>query len=173
MLAGGTLPDPRSLPPQGRSGELPFGSGGVQSGLGEAEVAQFWGKNHRGRPCPVGQVPEPGPGFAHGSLWLFPAPQKASEGQDLEPDGRQEEEDVGDTHHVNARHLLYPNSHVTRFPVPNEKVPWEVSAGPGALPPGQRCPVFWTRPGAGWTSLCSPTGTCWAEGETESPGPHS
>ncbi|XP_030184618.1 transient receptor potential cation channel subfamily M member 2 isoform X1 [Lynx canadensis] len=56
-----------------------------------------------------------------------PAPQKASEGQDLEPDGRQEEEDVGDTHHVNARHLLYPNSHVTRFPVPNEKVPWERS----------------------------------------------
>uniref|UniRef100_A0A8C9M6N4 Transient receptor potential cation channel subfamily M member 2 n=1 Tax=Panthera tigris altaica TaxID=74533 RepID=A0A8C9M6N4_PANTA len=56
-----------------------------------------------------------------------PAPQKASEGQDLEPDGRQEEEDVGDTHHVNARHLLYPNSHVTRFPVPNEKVPWETA----------------------------------------------
>ena len=48
----------------------------------------------------MGQVPEPGPGFAHGSLWLFPAPQKASEGQDLEPDGRQEEEDMGDTHHV-------------------------------------------------------------------------
>ncbi|XP_029794679.1 transient receptor potential cation channel subfamily M member 2 isoform X3 [Suricata suricatta] len=54
-----------------------------------------------------------------------PAPQKASEGQDLELDGRQEEEDVGDSHHVNARHLLYPDSHVTRFPVPNEKVPWE------------------------------------------------
>ncbi|XP_025768826.1 transient receptor potential cation channel subfamily M member 2 [Puma concolor] len=116
-----------SLEEQGRSGEPPFGAGGVQSGLGEAEVAQFWGKDHRGRPCPVGQVPEPGPGFAHGSLWLFPAPQKASEGQDLEPDGRQEEEDVGDTHHVNARHLLYPNSHVTRFPVPNEKVPWETA----------------------------------------------
>ncbi|XP_035953132.1 transient receptor potential cation channel subfamily M member 2 isoform X1 [Halichoerus grypus] len=53
------------------------------------------------------------------------APQKTSEGQDHELDGRQKAEDVGDTHHVNARHLLYPNSHVTRFPVPNEKVPWE------------------------------------------------
>ncbi|XP_039101414.1 transient receptor potential cation channel subfamily M member 2 isoform X1 [Hyaena hyaena] len=54
-----------------------------------------------------------------------PAPQKASEGQDLELDGRQKEEGVGDPHHVSARHLLYPSSHVTRFPVPNEKVPWE------------------------------------------------
>ncbi|XP_032721096.1 transient receptor potential cation channel subfamily M member 2 isoform X1 [Lontra canadensis] len=53
------------------------------------------------------------------------APQKASEGQDSELDGRQKAEDVGDSHHVNARHLLYPHSHVTRFPVPNEKVPWE------------------------------------------------
>ncbi|XP_030895493.1 transient receptor potential cation channel subfamily M member 2 isoform X2 [Leptonychotes weddellii] len=53
------------------------------------------------------------------------APQKTSEEQDHELDGRQKAEDVGDTHHVNARHLLYPNSHVTRFPVPNEKVPWE------------------------------------------------
>ncbi|XP_032248461.1 transient receptor potential cation channel subfamily M member 2 isoform X2 [Phoca vitulina] len=53
------------------------------------------------------------------------APQKTSEGQDHELDGKQKAEDVGDTHHVNARHLLYPNSHVTRFPVPNEKVPWE------------------------------------------------
>ncbi|XP_027982364.1 transient receptor potential cation channel subfamily M member 2 isoform X4 [Eumetopias jubatus] len=53
------------------------------------------------------------------------APETTSEGQDHELDGRQKAEDVGDTHHVNARHLLYPNSHVTRFPVPNEKVPWE------------------------------------------------
>ncbi|XP_027441126.1 transient receptor potential cation channel subfamily M member 2 isoform X2 [Zalophus californianus] len=53
------------------------------------------------------------------------APKTTSEGQDHELDGRQKAEDVGDTHHVNARHLLYPNSHVTRFPVPNEKVPWE------------------------------------------------
>ncbi|VCW76541.1 unnamed protein product [Gulo gulo] len=53
------------------------------------------------------------------------APQKASEGQDRELDGRQKVEAMGDTHHVNARHLLYPHSHVTRFPVPDEKVPWE------------------------------------------------
>ncbi|XP_077393579.1 transient receptor potential cation channel subfamily M member 2 [Festucalex cinctus] len=29
--------------------------------------------------------------------------------------------------HVKARHFQYPNSKVTRFPVPEEKVPWEVS----------------------------------------------
>ena len=29
---------------------------------------------------------------------------------------------------MNARHLLYPNARIMRFPVPNEKVPWEVSA---------------------------------------------
>uniref|UniRef100_A0A8I3PHN0 Transient receptor potential cation channel subfamily M member 2 n=1 Tax=Canis lupus familiaris TaxID=9615 RepID=A0A8I3PHN0_CANLF len=62
-----------------------------------------------------------------GSEEGFPtlAPQKASLGRDREPDGGHKAEDAGDTHHVNARHLLYPNSHVTRFPVPNEKVPWE------------------------------------------------
>uniref|UniRef100_A0A1A7X7P7 Transient receptor potential cation channel, subfamily M, member 2 n=1 Tax=Iconisemion striatum TaxID=60296 RepID=A0A1A7X7P7_9TELE len=29
--------------------------------------------------------------------------------------------------HVKARQFLYPNSKITRFPVPEEKVPWEVS----------------------------------------------
>uniref|UniRef100_A0A3B4UZH4 Transient receptor potential cation channel, subfamily M, member 2 n=1 Tax=Seriola dumerili TaxID=41447 RepID=A0A3B4UZH4_SERDU len=29
--------------------------------------------------------------------------------------------------HVNARQFHYPNSKITRFPVPEEKVPWEVS----------------------------------------------
>lgn len=80
--------------------------------------------------------------FAHGSTWLSPAPQQASEGQDPELDDGQRVEDPGDAYHVNARHLLYPNSPVLRFPVPNEKVPWEVSAvlttptwpqGPGVL----------------------------------------
>ena len=28
--------------------------------------------------------------------------------------------------HVNARQLYYPDSTVTRFPVPEEKVSWEV-----------------------------------------------
>lgn len=30
------------------------------------------------------------------------------------------------THHVYARQLYYPGSTVKRFPVPEEKVPWEV-----------------------------------------------
>ncbi|XP_069388931.1 transient receptor potential cation channel subfamily M member 2 isoform X2 [Paralichthys olivaceus] len=32
-----------------------------------------------------------------------------------------------DGFHVNARQFHYPNSKITRFPVPEEKVPWEVS----------------------------------------------
>lgn len=31
-----------------------------------------------------------------------------------------------DGFHVNARQFHYPNSKLTRFPVPEEKVPWEV-----------------------------------------------
>ncbi|ELK03576.1 Transient receptor potential cation channel subfamily M member 2 [Pteropus alecto] len=54
------------------------------------------------------------------------APQKASEGQDPTLSGGRQADDWGDSHHVNARHLLYPNALVTRFPVPNEKVPWEI-----------------------------------------------
>lgn len=30
------------------------------------------------------------------------------------------------THHVYARQFCYPGSTVKRFPVPEEKVPWEV-----------------------------------------------
>ncbi|XP_061023445.1 transient receptor potential cation channel subfamily M member 2 [Dama dama] len=52
-------------------------------------------------------------------------PQKASAGQDPELDSRSKVEDPGDAYHVNARHLLYPSCSVLRFPVPNEKVPWE------------------------------------------------
>uniref|UniRef100_G1QP26 Transient receptor potential cation channel subfamily M member 2 n=1 Tax=Nomascus leucogenys TaxID=61853 RepID=G1QP26_NOMLE len=51
--------------------------------------------------------------------------QKAVEEPDAEPGGRKKTEEPGDSYHVNARHLLYPNCPVTRFPVPNEKVPWE------------------------------------------------
>ncbi|XP_036094011.1 transient receptor potential cation channel subfamily M member 2 isoform X3 [Rousettus aegyptiacus] len=54
------------------------------------------------------------------------APQKASEGQDPALSGGWQAEDGGDGHHVNARHLLYPDALVTRFPVPDEKVPWEM-----------------------------------------------
>ena len=74
--------------------------------------------------------------------WLSPAPQKVLEGQDPELDSRQKAEDLGDTHHINARHLLYPNSAVVRFPVPNEKVPWGVSACPGHVPANLGCPLF-------------------------------
>lgn len=31
-----------------------------------------------------------------------------------------------DRFHVNARQFYYPDSKVTRFPVPEEKVPWKV-----------------------------------------------
>lgn len=34
--------------------------------------------------------------------------------------------DKKDQFHVNARQFYYPESKVTRFPVPEEKVPWEV-----------------------------------------------
>lgn len=75
----------------------------------------------------MGSVPEPGR-LCPRLVWLSPAPQKASERQDQELDGRQEAEDLSQAPHVNARHLSYPNSPVLRFPVPDEKVPWEVSA---------------------------------------------
>ncbi|KAB0359104.1 hypothetical protein FD754_003260 [Muntiacus muntjak] len=52
-------------------------------------------------------------------------PQKVSVGRDPELDSRSKAEDPGDAYHVNARHLLYPSCSVLRFPVPNEKVPWE------------------------------------------------
>lgn len=32
--------------------------------------------------------------------------------------------------HVNARQFQYPGSKIKRFPVPEEKVPWEVSRIP-------------------------------------------
>ncbi|XP_054324859.2 transient receptor potential cation channel subfamily M member 2 isoform X2 [Pongo pygmaeus] len=53
------------------------------------------------------------------------ASQKATEEPDAELGGRKKTEEPGDSYHVNARHLLYPNCPITRFPVPNEKVPWE------------------------------------------------
>ncbi|MGH0117659.1 UNVERIFIED_CONTAM: hypothetical protein FKN15_041851 [Acipenser sinensis] len=38
----------------------------------------------------------------------------------------EESEDGNPQYHLNARQLLYPASSVKRFPVPDEKVPWEV-----------------------------------------------
>ncbi|XP_011809622.1 PREDICTED: transient receptor potential cation channel subfamily M member 2 [Colobus angolensis palliatus] len=53
------------------------------------------------------------------------ASQKAMEEPDTELGGGKKMEEPGDSYHVNARHLLYPSCPITRFPVPNEKVPWE------------------------------------------------
>lgn len=108
-------------------------------------------------------------------MWLSPASQPASEGQDPDLDGRQKAEDLGDAHHVNARHLLYPNSPIVRFPVPNEKVPWEVSAVPAAPPPGSGAGVLGelsglnslTWPGTRWAGPRSFTGTCWTDADPE------
>lgn len=79
-----------------------------------------------------------------GTVWLFIGPLKAPDEPDGELAGRRKAEEPGDGYHVNARHLLYPNSPITRFPVPNEKVPWEVSAHPACAPSSEegRGPVL-------------------------------
>ncbi|CAI9175994.1 unnamed protein product [Rangifer tarandus platyrhynchus] len=64
-------------------------------------------------------------GFGSGEGVPTLVPEKASVGRGPELDSRSKAEDTGDAYHVNARHLLYPSSSVLRFPVPNEKVPWE------------------------------------------------
>ncbi|XP_068559379.1 transient receptor potential cation channel subfamily M member 2 [Cebidichthys violaceus] len=46
---------------------------------------------------------------------------------DESPDSLINTSEKEDEFHVNARQLHYPNSKLTRFPVPEEKVPWEVS----------------------------------------------
>lgn len=47
--------------------------------------------------------------------------------EDETPDSLINTSEKDDGFHVNSRHLNYPNSKLTRFPVPEEKVPWEVS----------------------------------------------
>ncbi|KAM8934160.1 transient receptor potential cation channel subfamily M member 2 [Pelodytes ibericus] len=39
---------------------------------------------------------------------------------------REKDESVGTQCHINARNICYPDSTIIRFPVPDEKVPWEV-----------------------------------------------
>lgn len=51
---------------------------------------------------------------------------KASEMKEVDLEGKPEESQP--PYHVLARNLLYPGSHTLRFPVPDEKVPWEVGA---------------------------------------------
>lgn len=55
------------------------------------------------------------------SLLFFPAALTTT---DESPDIYTSEKEDG--FHVNARQFHYPNSKVKRFPVPEEKVPWEV-----------------------------------------------
>lgn len=55
-------------------------------------------------------------------LWLPAAPA----GVDETPDSFRNTSEKGSGFHVNSRQFSYPNSKLTRFPVPEEKVPWEV-----------------------------------------------
>lgn len=45
---------------------------------------------------------------------------------DESPDTYVSTSEKEDGFHVNARQFHYPGSKVTRFPVPDDKVPWEV-----------------------------------------------
>uniref|UniRef100_A0A6Q2WPK8 Transient receptor potential cation channel subfamily M member 2 n=1 Tax=Esox lucius TaxID=8010 RepID=A0A6Q2WPK8_ESOLU len=59
---------------------------------------------------------------------IIDAPQLASPGKhckDESADPKTKEVEKK-SYHVNARRLVYPGSNITRFPVPEEKVPWEV-----------------------------------------------
>lgn len=51
---------------------------------------------------------------------------KALDTKEMDLEGRAKESQP--PYHVLARNLLYPGSHTLRFPVPDEKVPWEVGA---------------------------------------------
>ncbi|XP_034549855.1 transient receptor potential cation channel subfamily M member 2 isoform X2 [Notolabrus celidotus] len=53
-------------------------------------------------------------------------PSLISTAADEPPDTFKNTSEKEDRFHVNARQFHYPNSKITRFPVPEEKVPWEV-----------------------------------------------
>lgn len=55
-------------------------------------------------------------------LWSPAAPAVVDE----TPDSFRNTSEKGSSFHVNSRQFSYPNSKLTRFPVPEEKVPWEV-----------------------------------------------
>lgn len=55
------------------------------------------------------------------SISFFPAAFATDEASGQTKTKRKEEQ-----HHVKARQFNYPGGKVTRFPVPEEKVPWEV-----------------------------------------------
>lgn len=68
----------------------------------------------------------------HPALWglavyvCLAGSSKASEMKEVDLEGKAKESQP--PYHVLARNLLYPGSHTHRFPVPDEKVPWEVGA---------------------------------------------
>uniref|UniRef100_A0A8C8BJX3 Transient receptor potential cation channel subfamily M member 2 n=1 Tax=Otus sunia TaxID=257818 RepID=A0A8C8BJX3_9STRI len=77
-------------------------------------------------------------GFFQGLTPPAAIPPPSTPELSLEP-GKPEE--IQPPYHVLARSLLYPGSHTLRFPVPDEKVPWEVGAvtlGSGAGREGHR-----------------------------------
>ncbi|KYO36053.1 transient receptor potential cation channel subfamily M member 2 isoform X1 [Alligator mississippiensis] len=51
-------------------------------------------------------------------------PSKMPEVKDY--DSEEKPQEMKSMYHVNARNFLYPSSYTIRFPVPDEKVPWEV-----------------------------------------------
>nr|XP_021142078.1 transient receptor potential cation channel subfamily M member 2 isoform X3 [Columba livia] len=63
-------------------------------------------------------------GFGSGKDVPLMGSSKTSEMKEVQLEGKAEESQP--PHHVLARNLLYPGSHTLRFPVPDEKVPWEV-----------------------------------------------
>ncbi|XP_076197969.1 transient receptor potential cation channel subfamily M member 2 isoform X2 [Aptenodytes patagonicus] len=65
-----------------------------------------------------------GNGFSSGEDMPPMGSSKASEMKEVDLEGKPEESQP--PYHVLARNLLYPGSHTLRFPVPDEKVPWEV-----------------------------------------------
>ncbi|KAM6258365.1 transient receptor potential cation channel subfamily M member 2 isoform 1-T2 [Porphyrio hochstetteri] len=65
-----------------------------------------------------------GNGFSSGEDMPPLGSSKASEMKDIGLERKPEESHP--PYHVLARNLLYPGSHTLRFPVPDEKVPWEV-----------------------------------------------
>ncbi|XP_030614039.1 transient receptor potential cation channel subfamily M member 2-like [Archocentrus centrarchus] len=50
-----------------------------------------------------------------------------SDTADETPDSLDNTPEKGSSYHVNSRQFYYPDSKLTRFPVPEEKVPWKVS----------------------------------------------
>ncbi|XP_078407809.1 transient receptor potential cation channel subfamily M member 2 isoform X2 [Cetorhinus maximus] len=57
-----------------------------------------------------------------------------SDSKNKEEEIEDEEKDLKPLHHVNARSMMYPDTNIERYPVPDEKVPWEVKFD-GYTPP--------------------------------------